>query len=131
MPAIGVAQLRRGWSRRPNEVDPFLREQPLAVPDAALDVQKSEARQIPRIRVDLAAHDEIPETIHAEKRVPHAYAIEQGPPRELQICLVAAESQLHSVDSEQGVIVLVVEVCAGSLINARLRAPWTELAPAQ
>ena len=52
------------------------RDEPLAVPDPAVQIQESEPREVSGVGVDLAAEDEVAEAIGAEQGVPHPDLVE-------------------------------------------------------
>ena len=48
-------------------------------------VEQAEAREVARVRVDLAAQDEVAEPVGADERVAHADLVEQRLARELEV----------------------------------------------
>ena len=82
--AVLAATLGGCRRRRADELDPVLRQQPLALPHASLEIQQAEPGEVAGVRVHLAAQNEIAEPIGADEGVAHADAIEQGLSRGLR-----------------------------------------------
>ena len=77
--AVEVSEVAGCAGRGPDVVQPLPGQEPLAVPHPLIQVQHAQPRQVPGVRVHLAAQHVIAEPVHAGQGVSHADPVEELP----------------------------------------------------
>src|SRR5687768_6300719 len=108
MSSVLAATIAGGRRGGPDEIDPRFREYLFAVPLAAVQVQQTEAAQVARVGIDLAAQNVLAEPVHPGNRVAHSDAIEQRTAWEFLVGGFVPQRGAQRMHRQERVVVFVV-----------------------